>query len=564
VAENLFKEYIQRANAEVLFSFRLKEVSKNGNQLAAITIENSIQPTNATDRKIEAKIFLDCSYEGDLMAKAGVSYIVGRESNALYKETYNGVQLRDKHQFLDGIDPFKIKGNSESGLLWGISSESVAEQGSGDKKLQAYNFRICLTSDPPNQIATTRPENYDSTRYELLLRVLEKEPNRPFNFILKPDLMPNKKTDINNNGPFSTDMIGMNYNYAESNYEARAEIQKAHELYNKGLLYFIGHDGRMPKHLKEEMLRWGYPKDEYSDNGNWSPQMYVREARRMKGAYVMTQANCEGREVVPDAIGMAAYTMDSHNCQRIVIEKNGVKMVKNEGDVQVGGFPPYPISYHSLVPKEAECRNLLVPVCLSASHIAYGSIRMEPVFMVMGQSAATAASLAIDKNISVQKVDVKQIQKILKSNPLADGSPADILIDNEDAKNIIVSGEWTKNNDSKNSYASSWLQVDKANTATGNVKFVPVIPSERKYKVYTYVPKISGTSSTVSINVFNGATINEVVLDLKRIEVAGQTSGEWALVGSYIFKKGNKNFVSITNKNADGNVIADAVLLVAE
>jgi ribulose 1,5-bisphosphate synthetase/thiazole synthase len=564
VAENLFKEYIQRANAEVLFSSRLKEVSKNGNGIKTITIENSVQPANATDRKIEAKVFIDCSYEGDLMAKAGVTYIVGRESNALYKETYNGVQLRDKHQFLDGIDPFKIKGNPESGLLWGISSETLAEQGSGDKKLQAYNFRICLTSDPSNQIPITRPENYDSTRYELLLRVLEKEPNRPFNLILKPDLMPNKKTDINNNGPFSTDMIGMNYNYAESNYDKREEIQKAHELYNKGLLYFIGHDPRMPEHLREEMLRWGYPKDEYADNGNWSPQMYVREARRMKGAYVMTQANCEGREVVTDAIGMAAYTMDSHNCQRIVIEKNGVKMVKNEGDVQVGGFPPYPISYRSLVPKEAECKNLLVPVCLSASHIAYGSIRMEPVFMVMGQSAATAASLAIDKNTSVQNVDVKQIQKILKSNPLADESPADILIDNEDTKNIIVNGEWTKNNDSKNSYASSWLQIEKNKTGTGIVKFIPVIPAERKYKVYTYVPKISGASSTVSINVFNGIKTNEVVLDLKTIEVAGQTSGEWALVGSYVFKKGNKNFVSITNKKADGNIIADAVLLVAE
>ena len=564
VAENLFNQYIQRANAEVFFSYRLKEVSKIENELKGITIENSFQPLANTDRKIEAKIFIDCSYEGDLMAKAGVSYIVGRESNELYKETYNGVQLRDKHQFLDGIDPYKIKGNSESGLLWGISAEPVAPQGTGDKKVQAYNFRICLASDPSNQIFITRPGGYDSTRYELLLRVLEKEPNRPFNLILKPDLMPNKKTDINNNGPFSTDMIGMNYDYPESSYDKRAEIQKAHELYNKGLLYFIGHDQRMPKHLRDEMLRWGYPKDEYIDNGNWSPQMYVREARRMIGSYVMTQANCEGTEVVPDAVGMAAYTMDSHNIQRIVVEKNAVKMVKNEGDVQVGGFPPYPISYRSLVPKQAECKNLLVPVCLSASHIAYGSIRMEPVFMVMGQSAAVAAVLAIDKKTSVQDVDVKHVQKILKSNPLVDGSPADILIDNEDKNNSATQGNWKKNKDSKNSYASSWLEMNGNDNQAGLVKFIPVIPVNRKYKVYTYVPKIAGTSSIVTINIFNGNKINEIVLDLNNVKVEGQTSGEWALIGSYDLKKGNKNYISLTNKNANGTVIADAVLLVAE
>ena len=185
------------------------------------------------------------------------------------------------------------------------------------------------------------------------------------------------------------------------------KITKQHENYIKGLLYFIGHSKRMPRHLREEMLKWGYPKDEYTDNGNWSPQMYVREARRMVGAYVMTQANCEGKEKVEDGVGMAAYTMDSHNTSRVVI--NG--MVKNEGDVQVGGFPPYPISYRSLIPKGSECKNLFVPVCLSATHIAYGSIRMEPVFMVLGQSTATAAVQAIDRKVSVQDVDVKDLPK---------------------------------------------------------------------------------------------------------------------------------------------------------
>jgi hypothetical protein len=562
VAENLFLEYIERGKVSVLLSYRLKAVRRTGEYLKAITIENSDKPQPSTDMNIEAKVFMDCTYEGDLMAKSGVSYIVGRESNAVYNETYNGVQLRDKHQFPDNVDPYKIKGKPESGLLWGISPENLAQQGSGDKKLQAYNFRICLSADPTNQIPITRPEDYDSTRYELLLRVLEKEPNRPFNLILKPDLMPNRKTDINNNGPFSTDMIGMNYNFPESNYDTRKQVQKAHELYNKGLLYFIGHDERMPAHLRKEMLRWGYPKDEYTDNGNWSPQMYVREARRMVGAYVMTQANCEGRELVTDGVGMAAYTMDSHNCQRIVIEKNGVKMVKNEGDVQVGGFPPYPISYRSLLPNATECKNLLVPVCLSASHIAYGSIRMEPVFMVMGQSAAVAASLAIDKKIPLQEVNVKVIQQVLKSNPLADGSLPDILVDNDDKRNVTQTGSWKRNADSRNSYASSWFETDAGQQEAGVVRFTPVITKSNKYKLYTYVPKIKGAASSINAVIYDGKKMQKLSIDQKDIKVEGQTSGEWAYLGEFNLLAGRSNYVEITNAGADGIVIADAVLFV--
>jgi len=560
VAEDLFNEYIKRANVNVLFSRRLKSVRKTAALITDITVEDSDKPAGATDRTIKAKVFIDCSYEGDLMAKAGVSYIVGREDNNKYHETYNGVQLLDKHQFPDGIDPYVVKGKPETGFVWGISPESLAPPGSGDKKVQSYNFRICLSKDPANQVPITRPENYDSTRYELLIRLFEKEPNRPFALILKPDLMPNEKTDINNNGPFSTDMIGMNYDYAEAGYSKRAEIQKAHELYNKGLLYFIGHDERMPDRLRQEMMKWGYPKDEYTDNDHWSPQMYVREARRMTGAYVMTQANCEGKEVAQDAIGMAAYTMDSHNCQRIVIEKNGVKMVKNEGDVQIGGFPPYPISYRCLVPKEEQCKNLLVPVCLSASHIAYGSIRMEPVFMVMGQSSAVAAVLAIDKKTSVQGVDIKQLQQILKLNPLADGSLPDILVDN-DSKNIVQTGTWTKN-ESRNSYASSWLQADGKGAHESAVKFIPRISTNGKYKVYTYVPNTAGTATILSVKVFDGKKTNEVAINHKDMVVEGQTSGEWVYIGEYYFMKGNRNYVAITTKNADGWVIADAVLFV--
>lgn len=562
VAENLFKEFIQRAKVDVAFLYRLQSVTKQGTTIKTITLENSLTPANtATNLVITAKVFLDCSYEGDLMAKAGISYTVGREPNSMYNEKYNGVQLMDKHQFPDGIDPYVIKGKPESGLLWGISNNLLQPQGSGDKKVQTYNFRLCLSSDPANQVPISRPDDYDSTRYELLLRLLEKEPQRPFNLIMKPDEMPNKKTDINNNGPFSTDMIGMNYDYPEADYSRRKQIQLAHELYTKGFLYFIGHDARVPQHLRQEMLKLGYPKDEYTDNNNWSPQMYIREARRMKGVYVMTQANCEGREVVKDGIGMAAYTMDSHNCQRIVIEKDGQKMVKNEGDVQVGGFPPYPIAYRSLIPKKEECDNLLVPVCLSASHIAYGSIRMEPVFMVMGQSAATAATIAIDEKKPVQEISISKLQAVLTSNPLADGSLPDILIDNEQQDKVIVHGVWQKDKTSRYSYASSSL----CNTSTepgDYVRFTPDIQKSGKYKIYSYTAQAANTSSIVVFNVSDGKKVMEAPVSLKDFKVEGQTSGEWIFIGEYTFLKGSKGYVEITGKKADGNVIADAVLFV--
>lgn len=561
VAEKLFREYIQRGNVPVLFERRLKTVKKNGRRIEEISLEPSnLQPSNL--QTVRAKMFIDATYEGDLMAQAGVSYTVGREANAQYGETYNGVQLLDKHQFPDGVDPYRIPGKPESGLLWGISDAKLAPQGSGDKLVQTYNVRICLTSDPANRIEITRPEGYDSTKYELLLRSLAVKPLPNMVGLLKIDHMPNQKTDINNYGAFSTDFIGMNYEWPEASYARRAEIQKAHELYTKGLLYFIGHDPRMPEHHRREMLRWGYPKDEYEDTGHWSPQLYVREARRMVGEYVMTQANCEGHEVAPDAIGMAAYTMDSHNCQRIVIEKDGKKMVKNEGDVQVGGFPPYPIAYRSLVPKAAECANLLVPVCLSATHIAYGSIRMEPVFMVLAQSAAVAASLAIDKKSSVQDVDVKAIQKILRENPLLDGSTPDVVVDNDAPVGVTRTGEWTA--EKSGGYGRSYWRTDgKAGETVKTVRFTPTLTKTGLYDLYAYLPRRPDASAHTNFIVHDGQKTQTVTLARDQIKVSGQTSGTWVKLGSFAFPAGQKSFAEITTEGATGAVVADAVQWVA-
>jgi hypothetical protein len=552
VAEQAFNDYVKRGNYKVLFETRLKEVRKKGNVITDVILENS--RNGNTTVIIKAKMFIDCSYEGDLMAQSGVSYTVGREDNKQYNETINGVQLMNGHQFPDGIDPYKEKGNPQSGLLWGISNETLLPNGTGDKKVQAYNFRICLSSDPGNQVPITRPEGYDSTRYELLLRLFDAFPQkRALNDYLIWSHMPNKKTDINNRGGFSTDMIGMNYEYPDGTYEQRKKIIREHELYTKGLLYFYGHDPRVPEQLRTEMLKWGYPKDEYKSNGNWSPQLYVREARRLVGSYVMTQANCEGKEVVKDGVGLAAYTMDSHNIQRIVL--NG--QVKNEGNVEIGGFGPYPIAYGALIPKSSEVNNIFVPVCLSATHIAYGSIRMEPVFMVLAQSSATAAVIAIDNKTDVHHVDVNKLQQRLKSDPLSDGLLFDILVDNED-KGIEIRGKW--NTEKKGGYGPTFLVNQGDAKEISTVKFTPEIPRTEKYTGYIYFPKVDKSSAATKVVVNDGKTNKEIIVRESDIRVEGQTSGEWVSLGTYTLPQGRKSYTQVSTENANGKVVADAVI----
>jgi hypothetical protein len=556
VAENLFKDYVKRGDYPVLYEHRLADVRKDGNVIKAITLESATRPSSGTNRTIQGKMFMDCTYEGDLMAKAGVSYTVGREANSQYGETFNGVQLMNGHQFPDGIDPYVVPGNPESGLLWGVSNRPLLPAGSGDKKVQAYNFRICLTDNKANMVPITRPENYDPKRYELLVRLMEKKPWTSLQSGFIWSLMPNGKTDINNRNAFSTDMIGMNWNYPEADYATRAKIWQDHVDYTKGLLYFVGNDPRVAPHIRQEMQGWGYPKDEYTNNGNWTHQLYVREARRLVGELVMTQHHCQGREVVEDGVGMAAYTMDSHNCDRIVV--NG--MVKNEGNVEEGGFGPYPISYRSIIPKQAEAANLFVPVCLSATHIAYGSIRMEPVFMVLGQSAAVAASLAIDNNQPVQQVDVKKVQQILKANPLADGSTPEILVDNDDQQQVKITGNWAS--EKKGGYGPDFLVDDSKGATAKAVRYIPAVTKAGAYQAYLYFPKLATASSQTQVKVFDGKKTKDLSFRKEDVQVVGQTSGEWVPLGTYTFSKGNKAYVEVTNQGADGVVVADAVLFV--
>jgi hypothetical protein len=352
-------------------------------------------------------MFIDATYEGDLLAAAGINYHVGRESKEAYGEQWNGVQtgvLHHGHHFgavKTKISPYLEPGNPLSGFLPRINLEHPGEFGTEDKKIQAYCFRMCLTDHAENRVKFPKPKGYDPKQYELLARILSSGWNQVFG---KFDRIPNRKTDTNNHGPFSTDNIGMNYDYPDGSYERRREIIDEHRVYQQGLLWFYANDVRVPKLIRNKMRTWGLAKDEFNDNDNWPHQIYVREARRMIGKYVMTENELLKKRPTPESVGMGSYTMDSHNVQRYVTPEG---YVQNEGDIGVSTRGPYQIAYGSLVPKKKECENLLVPVCVSSSHIAFGSIRMEPVFMILGQSAATAALLSLAENLAVQDLPLR-------------------------------------------------------------------------------------------------------------------------------------------------------------
>lgn len=408
VAEKVFEDFVKEHHITVLRDEWLDRekgvVTKNGAIVSFTTLSG---------KTFKGKMFIDATYEGDLMAAAGVKYHVGREANSVYNENFNGVQtgvFHHKHHFAMKISPYKTPGDPKSGLLPRISDKDPGVKGEGDKRIQAYCFRMCLSNNPDNRIPFPKPAGYDPAQYELLLRVFNSGWRETFE---KYDHIPNSKTDTNNHGPFSSDNIGMNYDYPEATYARRKEIIAEHELYQKGLMYFMANDPRMPADVQHAINQWGLPRDEFKDNGGWPHQLYIREARRMIGEGVMTEHETLSKRDVPQPVGMGSYTLDAHHAQRYVTPEG---FVQNEGDIGVHAKQPYRISYGAIIPKKAECRNLLVPVCVSSSHIAYGSIRMEPVFMILGQSAATAAVLAINTGKAVQDVDYN----LLKAQLLKD------------------------------------------------------------------------------------------------------------------------------------------------
>ncbi|WNS46739.1 FAD-dependent oxidoreductase [Paenibacillus sp. MMS20-IR301] len=403
IALEAMQDLVREYKLEVVCGERLElkdGVTREGSRITAIRMESGTV--------YRARMFIDATYEGDLLGKAGVSYTVGREPNSMYGETLNGIQPGSElNELPAGIDPYVIKGDPSSGLLPRVNPGRGGGTGDGDNKLQAYNFRMCLTDNPDNRMEIAKPEGYNEADYEILFRAVEQGQRSRF---FKLNRVSADKTDSNNNSGISTDYNGMNHSYAEADYRTREQIWEAHRIYQQGYVWTIQNHPRVPEDIRAIYRPWGLPLDEFTGSGHWTPQLYIRESRRMISDYVVTEHDVRLDNPVPDSIGMGSFAMDSHHTQYYVNEDGHVS---TEGGFYVRLAAPYPISYRAIVPKRTECTNLLVPVCVSASHAAYGSIRMEPVFMILGQSAAAAAALALDADGIVQNVKYGQLQTVL-------------------------------------------------------------------------------------------------------------------------------------------------------
>jgi len=533
-AEAAFQALLQEAGVTIYYEHRLKEVVKEGGRITAITFENG--------NSARAKVYVDSTYEGDLLAKAGVSYHVGREANVTYGETINGIQFRNAHNFNAKVDPYVKPGDPESGLLPGISAADPGKQGEGDKKIQAYNFRMWL-SDAEDRRSFAKPEGYDRGRYAVLARYLKAQTRETVPFGLR-------RGDCNNKGGFSTDNIGMNYGWPEAGYAEREKMFQDHVNYQQGLMWFTQHDEEVPEGIRRQVAAFGPDGAEFPETGGWPHELYVREGRRMVSEYVMTELECRGTKVVPDPIGLASYTMDSHNCQRVVIDG----AVRNEGDVQVGVPGPYGISYRSIVPREAECGNLLVSVCLSSSHIAYGSIRMEPVFMVLGQTAGTAASMAIDAGVAVQRVEYAKLKERLLADkqvlvwdgPVRKPEPplpaGGVQVEETKAK---VTGAWSRSK-------AGFLHDGNEDKGGKSITYSPNLPAAGKYDVFlkSHPNPNRATETLVKITHATGTAT---------VKVDQRTAEGWVKIHTAEFKNGKASPLVISNEGTSGHVIADGV-----
>lgn len=560
IGEKLLIDWLKESKVRLLLGERVESVHKEGSRIRSIKM--------LSGKVFSANVFLDATYEGDLLARAGVSYAIGREGIAQYNESWAGRQpyYPDGHNFHYPVSPFV---NGKDGkLLPLINDRPQAGFGQPDSAVQAYCFRLIMTNDPSNRVPITRPAGYDSSRFELLRRYLGVRQPKTLaeTGIFGPHInLPNQKAEINSAGPISTNLYdGSNWAYPDADYPQRDRIWNDHLLYTQGLLYFVMNDPSVPEKIRAEASEWGLCKDEFADTNHWPHQLYVRVARRMIGEYVLTQHDLERDIVKYDAIGMGSYNIDVRHVQRTwhLVSRfpvlNGETI--NEGYMSIP-VKPYEVPYRSLTPKYEECDNLLVPVCLSSSALAYASFRMEPQYMITGHAAGVAASMASKQRIAVQKVDPVSLQNKL----LAQGQVLS-LTDNPNGifqvKNIVVvdddmvrflekKGNWNMSeNPEVGRYQITYLHTSPNSNASAVYR--PYLPKSGMYNVYGWWPAGESHASNVPLTIQHSDGEAKLKLD-QRAE-----GGNWKLLGKYRFEAGQKGSITVNSEGANGVVVLDA------
>lgn len=589
IAEQTFTDWAAEAGVRVSYGRRLAEskdaVTKDGARIRALRTEDG-----AT---FSAETFVDASYEGDLLARAGVPFVIGREGRNEFSESLAGVQAvplgdwdeyrrtapphgpgysslmlptiewykkrpnyLNTHQF-----PVKVSALDGNGMqLPGITAREPETAGTGDRKFMAYNFRLCLTKDPTNRIPISAPAAYDAKRYELLARYVALWPDIELRQLFHIAPMPGGKTDFNTSGPYSTDHLGANWDYPEATYARRQEIWTDHKNFLQGMFFFLGSDPRLPAALRREASAWGLCRDEFADTGHWPRQLYVRVARRMKGAAFMTQKDVQKEVVKADSVAMGSFIIDSHNVQR-VLTRDGCAV--NEGGIEVP-VRPYQIPYGVLTPKKADCENLLVPVCMSASYIAYCTLRMEPVYMALGHASGLAAAQAAKARAAVQDLDVTELQaKLVRqkqvvrlegpSTAISRAGLAGIVVDDDEAK---LAGEWTRSSFAGGGLGGGYRHDGNAGKGGKAARFEAKVPADGDYEVRFGYVAFENRATNVAVLVHSADGAKTVFVDERR---APGSDGLFVSLGTHRFSAKEPAVVEVSNANTDGYVVIDAV-----
>lgn len=579
VAEKVFDEMAAEAGVVVLREARLKSAITKGTRITELQFEDG--------RSVRGEMFIDTTYEGDLMAAAGVSYTVTREGNAKYGESYNGIFYTPKYaprtdhlppgangRVKGGqgvwdrdfpLDPYVVKGDPSSGLLPLINEGEPGTPGEPAPGIQAYCYRLCLTTDEPNMIPIAAPEDYDPKRYELVGRFVEaclaNGDEMDLRWFSKHDELPNEKWDFNT-ATFGGNLPGLSWAWPDASYEERDRLAKELENYHRGLFHFLRTDPRVPEKVKQDVERFGLPKDEFKDTGGWPHQVYVREGRRMVSDLVLTEHHTFGREIAPKSVGLGSYGTDAHEIRRIV--KDGI--VVREGKIAGGrgGFGPYQIGYDAIVPKQEECENLLVTFALSASHSAFASIRMEPPFMVTSQSAATAASIAMDEDVPVQMVDYRSLKKqLLKDGQILEGSEKEplpklegIVIDDADAK---FAGEWIESNAAGSLSGSSYQHDGGKERGKKSATFSRKMDEAGKYDIRLLYSDHENRARNAQFILTVGDERHDLELNQR---LPNLVDGKPRSLGIFPIKEGMVIELTLFNRGADGVVSVDGLQIV--